>query len=124
MTLDGTVSTFAGSSRGYQDGNGINTKFYYPTSIQFFGGNLFICDYNNHCIRIIDEKGNVKTFAGIPGKKGSQDGPKESTFHYPLGITIDSQGSILQQYFIHLKEIYLSLHNIFLKEIRELYLEK
>jgi sugar lactone lactonase YvrE len=48
----GSIITFAGGNYGYQDGNGSNAWFRYPTGLALdLSGNLFIADYYNGAIR-------------------------------------------------------------------------
>jgi len=57
VTLDGTVSTLAGSGRegsGYQDGAASDARFRYPTGVAIDGdGNVIVADTCNDCIRSI-----------------------------------------------------------------------
>jgi sugar lactone lactonase YvrE len=89
-TLDGNVSTFAGSGEiGSYDGVGIEATFKEPASITFDAeGNLYVADTANNKIRKITPGGNVSTFAGS-GQEGSHDDDvgTEATFNYPGGIT-------------------------------------
>ena len=60
-----TVSTFAGSSAGYVDANGIEAQFRDLSQIAIdLQGNIFVADRFNHCIRKVSPSGNVTTIAG------------------------------------------------------------
>ncbi len=91
----GEVSTFAGSTQGYQDGVGSAAKFYEPHGLAIDKqGNLYICDTNNHRIRKVDSTGKVTTIAGS-GNAGSADGIGTSAqFNEPQGITVDQNGNL------------------------------
>ena len=54
ITLDGEVSTVAGSSSGYQDGDGISAKFNGPQGLAIDANeNIYVADFNNKSIRKI-----------------------------------------------------------------------
>ncbi|MCL3780926.1 hypothetical protein EMN47_11085 [Prolixibacteraceae bacterium JC049] len=61
-----------------------------------YEGNVYICDAGNHTIEIWNPKTReIKTFAGIRGEKGYQDGlPLESKFYHPTGICVAKDGAI------------------------------
>ena len=82
----------AGSSQGYLDGVGNDAQFSFPFGICLdeTTGDLFICDSDNHCIRKIDERGDVSTLVG--GEAGYQDGKgNEAWFLFPFGICMDQE---------------------------------
>ncbi len=57
-------------------------------------GNLYVADSFNHCIRKIDESGNVTTLAGS-GTAGFSDGPGGSArFNQPAGLAVDEAGCV------------------------------
>ena len=89
------VSTFAGSTRGYEDGDITNAKFNRPEGIAFDkDGNLYLADSGSHTIRKITPEGQVTTLAG-DGSRGDSDGTgAEARFNNPMGIAIDSEGFI------------------------------
>lgn len=94
ITPEGMVSTFAGSTRGFEDGMGTAAKFDAPLGIAVNGqGTFFVVDNNNEKIRKITPEGMVSTFAG--STQGFADGQADiAQFNNPLGIAIDSQGII------------------------------
>jgi len=91
----GEVTTLAGSSgvTGYADGVGANASFYSPSGITTDGVNLFVCDYANRTIRMVDiATGKVTTLAGTPGVYGSADGTGASASFRGLNdITTDGK---------------------------------
>jgi len=94
----GKVSTLAGiRARGYRNGPGPQALFYRPVSLALNSDEteLYISDLLNHRIRKIDlSTGFVSNFAG-DGIQGFRDGPaEEARFNQPLGITIDSRGTV------------------------------
>ena len=54
-------------------------------------GNLYIADYGNHCIRMLNTKSGVlTTVAGVPKKAGHKDGdPDIAQFNGPWGLYMD-----------------------------------
>lgn len=91
----GNVTTVAGSTAGYQDGNGSNAMFYYPNSIDVDNdGNIYVSDQNNNKIRLIDSDGNVSTFAGSTPGYADGDRITAAKFSNPSGITLDKTGNI------------------------------
>lgn len=81
---------------GFRDGPVKEALFNYPKDIKFDNdGNLFIADYNNHCIRMLSADGVVSTVAGQPGTPGYKDGgPVESLFRNPWGVAVNERGEI------------------------------
>lgn len=94
ISSSGLVSTFAGSTSGFLDGNLASAKFSGLAGIVIDGsGNIFIADRGNHRIRKISGN-NVTTFAGS-GTLGSTNGQGvNASFTLPKGLTIDSAGNL------------------------------
>ncbi len=72
LTSD-SVSHFAGvpGQTGTNDGTTATASFNTPTSIVKFGANWIIADTGGHCIRRIDDLGNVTTLVGLCGTLGN-----------------------------------------------------
>lgn len=89
------VSTFAGSTDGFQDGEGVAAKFGGIASIETDAeGNVYVCDGGNHRIRKITSSGLVSTLAGN-GTMAYADGMGTlAAFTYPRGIEIDPAGNL------------------------------
>lgn len=97
INTSGDVSTLAGSpgSRGTQDGTGSAASFSNPTSIIFYGGNLYVTDSANATIRMITPAGVVTTYAGKARTVGETDGPAATAlFNNPAGLAFDGAGNI------------------------------
>ena len=61
----GLVSTFAGSTAGYRDGQGAAARFHLPQSIACDSSDhLYVAEWGNRCVRKIAPDGTVSTFAG------------------------------------------------------------
>ena len=87
----GTIDTYAGTGvAGFagDGGSARNAAFYFPMDITVepSTGFLYICDFNNHRIRYIDQDGKVRTFAGS-GDLGDTVGPAlQAKLHHPSSI--------------------------------------
>jgi len=96
------VSLLAGAGNGvnnqYADGTGTTARFYHPTCIIFHGGNLYVADEDNHCIRKVTPTGVVTTFSGLGQNPGSADGTSGSggtaRFSYPRAMAFDASGNM------------------------------
>eukprot|EP00960_Hanusia_phi_P026206 746122-Hanusia_phi.AAC.4 len=96
--LEYMVCSIAGSGiPGYFDGNRMTCKMNCPSGIAIGQGDcVFVSDRQNHCIRRLPgledqpqqgKEDDIITFAGVPRKSGSEDGPKRSSlFNEPGGI--------------------------------------
>jgi DNA-binding beta-propeller fold protein YncE len=95
INSDGNVTTLAGNSEaGFTDGHGTAAQFNRPRGIAIdSAGNVYVADFDNHRIRMINSDGNVITLAG--STEGTDDGwGAAARFNWPSGITIDSEGNI------------------------------
>ncbi len=88
------VSTVAGSSYGYADGDAATAQFNVPYGVATdASGNMYVADMNNHKIRKITPEGVVTTFAG--GWQGFADGLGASAqFKSPAGVAVDASGNV------------------------------
>lgn len=98
MTLDGTVTTLAGSldQTGSADGIGTAARFNWLAGVALdASGNVYVTDIRNHTIRRITSTGVVTTLAGHAGEAGAADGPGDAArFSFPAGLAIDKQGNV------------------------------
>ncbi|HZJ84203.1 MAG TPA: hypothetical protein VFD02_01490 [Syntrophomonadaceae bacterium] len=63
--FDGKVTTIAGGTLGYKNGQGAKASFNNPSSLAIDkDDNIYVADTLNNAIRKIDTKGNVTTYAG------------------------------------------------------------
>ena len=89
ITPAGIVSTLAGTPgvAGYVDATGGAAKFALPQGIAIdSGGNLYVADNLNNCVRKVTPAGVVTTYAGGAGMSG----PK---FNEPTGVALDKNGN-------------------------------
>ncbi len=102
VTPTGVVTTIAGSTEGFAEGQGSTAQFDYPYNITIdTSGNLYIADSENDKIRKITPTGLVSTFAG--GLNGFADGQGTlAQFKTPAGICIDANGNLfVADFFSH-----------------------
>jgi ribosomal protein L6P/L9E len=92
----GEITTVAGSGvAGSQDGIGTAASFNYPVGIVSDGsGNLYVTDNGYGTIRIITSTGEVATLAGNGSQTSSDGSGFGAGFNDPLGIAIDTQGTL------------------------------
>ncbi|MGI9549678.1 MAG: IPT/TIG domain-containing protein [Aurantibacter sp.] len=88
------VSTLAGSTQDFADGNGASAKFSLPAGAGMdMEGNLYVADFDNHKIRKITSAGDVSTLAG--STQGFADGTGPSAqFSFPYGVAVDASGNV------------------------------
>jgi len=91
-----TVSTFAGSTLGFADGNGASAQFNTPSGLATDGaGSLYVADEQNHRIRMITATGDVTTVAGT-GDAGLVNGKSNvARFHAPTGVVVGLDGNLI-----------------------------
>ncbi len=92
-----TITTIAGNGNlGTQDGPALNATFNRTNhAVPDSKGNIFITDYDNHCIRKLDTNGIVTTFAGMKGVIGFQDGTgSNARFYRPVHMVIDNNDNL------------------------------
>lgn len=101
------VSTLAGSSSGFADGQGSAAKFESPYGLAIRpNGNLLVADQDNHRIREVTPGGLVTTFAGT-GTQGDADGTLTTAeFNSPECIAQHADGTLyVSEYFSRLRKI-------------------
>ena len=93
ISVDGTVSTIAGSTPGYQDGPGKDAKFGAVLDIAVAkDGALYLADPENNAIRKISG-GIVSTV--VKSSSGYLDGPlSNAQFSLPSGLAFGEDGSL------------------------------
>ena len=94
ISATGEVSTFAGGSRGRQDGQGDQASFDHPVGIAVtHDGFLFVTDEASGRIRMITPEGLVRTVAGDQEGFGNGVG-RAARFSRPSGIAVDNAGTL------------------------------
>jgi sugar lactone lactonase YvrE len=96
ISPNGTVSTLAGSTGGYADGQGTAAQFSSPSGITVDDtGNIYVSDYHNQAIRMISPTGLVSTIVNPNRIYGSQRGQAlKSSFAHPYMLDVDSNGTL------------------------------
>ncbi|GHN02427.1 hypothetical protein WSM22_39160 [Cytophagales bacterium WSM2-2] len=94
ITPSGNVTTLAGTTKGFADGQGTTALFNRPIGIATdTKGNIYIADTYNHRIRKITAEGIVTTLTG--SILGFTDGPGTTAlFNLPTGIAVNPTGII------------------------------
>ncbi|MCU0425232.1 MAG: IPT/TIG domain-containing protein [Candidatus Kapabacteria bacterium] len=96
VSAAGNATTIAGNGTGaLTNGMGTSAEFNFPVGVAVDGGgNIYVADYINHCIRYITSGGVVTTFAGN-GTSGYVDATGTAArFNLPAGVAIDGGGNV------------------------------
>ncbi|MEB3221934.1 MAG: NHL repeat-containing protein [Candidatus Sericytochromatia bacterium] len=90
----GVVSTLAGSTGGYVDGDVATAKFKGVHGLAVASdGTLYVADYLNQRIRKVAPDGTVTTLAG--STKGNADGPGAAAqFNFPAALALAPDGTV------------------------------
>ncbi|PCH67244.1 MAG: hypothetical protein COC01_06190, partial [Bacteroidetes bacterium] len=94
------ITTIAGTgTAGYSgDGGPADSAALYNPARVFVdaAGNIYIADYNNHRIRLIDTSGVISTIAGTgtPGFSGDGGSATTAQLNQPSGVHVDAAGNI------------------------------
>ena len=88
------VTTVAGSGQaGFKDDVAGAALFFNPRGVAVRGGRVYVADYANHRVRVIDG-GKVTTLAGS-GIQGHSDGSAATaSFDFPAAVAVDAAGTV------------------------------
>lgn len=101
ITPAGIISTIAGTGTAGYNGDQITAttaRLNNPYSVTVdSSGNIYIADYDNERVRIIDPTGIIDTFAGIGVATANGDGgpADEAGLHKPCYVELTPNGSLL-----------------------------
>jgi hypothetical protein len=98
----GLINTIAGNNNlggGYTGDNGPATAATLGGAMGVAvdaSGNLYIADYNNNCIRIVNPAGTINTFAGngTAGYGGDGGAANSAQLNKPTGVSVDALGNV------------------------------
>ena len=94
------ITTVAGNGTGAYAGDGgaaTNASLAYPQVVAVdAGGNLYIADTGNNCIRKVAANGLITTVAGNGAQGYSGDGgaATNASLNYPYGVAVDAAGNL------------------------------
>ena len=103
LSIDGTISTFAGNGiRGFSGdgGNAVDASLNLPTGVAAdSAGNIFIADKGNYRLRKVSPGGVITTIAGSGtqgGQQGQGDGGPalQAQLYSPNRVAVDGAGNI------------------------------
>jgi sugar lactone lactonase YvrE len=98
ITSGGTVTTLAGSAGQTGSGNGAggSARFNHPYDVAVdSSGNVYVADFGNATIRMINTSNTVSTLAGTAGVTGFLDGSGfAAKFNQPYAVTVDGSGNV------------------------------
>jgi sugar lactone lactonase YvrE len=97
----GNITTVAGDGTAEYSGDGgsaVSASLNVPLGVHVTtGGEIYIADSGNHCIRKVDADGDITTVAGTGGSMGysGDGGPAiDAQLNLPKDVTTDSAGNI------------------------------
>ena len=98
--VDGTMTTFAGTGKAGYSGDGgqateaeLNGPYGLTTDAR---GNVYIADYENHAIRVVDRNGTIRTVAGsgTAGFSGDGKSATRAQLNGPYAVAVDDSGAM------------------------------
>lgn len=92
----GVVSTLAGSTAGFLDGQGTTARFYYPEGLAVdpTNGSVIVADSYNNRIRRVTSSGATSTVAGNGSSSYKEGKGTAATFYRPYGVDVSAAGII------------------------------
>jgi sugar lactone lactonase YvrE len=100
VTSTGTISTIAGNGTyGFSGDGGAATaaELYMPTGVAVdSAGNVYIADFGNNRVRMVNTAGNISTVAGngTAGFSGDGYAATSAELYRPSGVALDASGNL------------------------------
>ncbi len=97
---DGRISTVAGFGQPGKADNGglaVNSLLHYPNSVAVdAAGNVYIADFINNRVRMVNAAGLISTIAGSGrfGNSGDGGAATSATMYFPCGVAVDKSGKV------------------------------
>jgi hypothetical protein len=100
IDLSGGITTLAGDGKPGFSGDGghaMSASLRFPSGVSVSAsGNVYIADWHNQCVRVINTSGTITTLAGtgVAGFSGDGATAGDAGLRFPFGLTVDSKGNI------------------------------
>ncbi len=100
VNTSGIISTVAGNNiRGFSGDGGAATaaEFYDPTAVAYSAsGNLYIADFDNNVIRVVNTSGIISAIAGnnVAGYSGDGGPATTAELKQPFAVSVDASGNL------------------------------
>lgn len=99
INSQGIITTVAGSGQPGMAGDGqlaTRALLNHPEGVAIVGQTLYIADTQNAVVRVVGEKGIIRTFSGTGdlGSNSEVTAMRLAQFHNPTDIVADSQGNL------------------------------
>ncbi|MFE6094008.1 RICIN domain-containing protein [Streptomyces massasporeus] len=108
VTVDGKISTFAGTGTASSGGDGglaTAAQVNSPLGVAVdSAGNLYICEHGGHRVRKVTTDGKISTYAGngSPGALGDGGPAVSAQLRHPVGLAVDGAGNLyIADYYNH-----------------------
>jgi NHL repeat len=96
--VSGNICTVAGTGTPGDGADGLSavqTRLYLPQDTTVApepDGRLFVVDWNNHRVRVIEHDGSMRIVAGVGELGLASDDPSSSRLNHPTGVTFNPSG--------------------------------
>lgn len=99
VDLSGVITTIAGTYRRGSAGDGgpaILAQLFHPSRVRIAAtGEIYIADYSNHKIRMIDTAGLIATYAGsVQGYGGDGAAATSAQLNFPYDMALSGDGNL------------------------------